>query len=240
MIESVWKQQMNWAFYVSQDYRLTDVQFKQDALSTACKVMRHARRVIEIIIDRLKSRGYEFVEPKRVHIKPSPDVADWAAEFEAEGIYLPISFQAWLQEIGTINLMGTDKSWRCCGYHGLENKEVWYTDPLVVEVDKEYIYSEFENWRYQTSEEGFEEIGPFCIPFAPDDLHKANISGGAPYEIHSDKPIVDPLVLNERHGFSFFAYVRHACSWGGFPGFEIIDDAPIRFLAEMQEGLESF
>lgn len=240
MVENAWQQQMKWAFYVAQDYRLIDSQFKQDALNNACKIMRLARKNIELIVDRLKLRGYEFVDPKRVHIAPSADIAHWVAEFEAEGIYLPIAFQAWLQEVGSVNLMGTDKEWPNCGYHGLAQNEMWYTDPLVVEVDKEYIYSEFENWKYQIDEEGSDEIGPFRIPFAPDDLHKANISGGSPYELRADKLYVDPMVLNERHCFSFVAHIRHACFWGGFPGFEIIDDVPIQFLAEMRQGLELF
>jgi hypothetical protein len=34
------------------------------------------------------------------------------------------------------------------------------------------------------------------------------------------------------------AHIRHAFAWGGFPGFEIIDNAPKHFLAEMRDGLE--
>jgi hypothetical protein len=232
--------QADWAFYVAQDYRLNEIQFRRDAQNIARTIMQSARRNIELVISRLKSRGYEFIEPDRVHILPEPDVADWAAKFESQGIYLPIALQAWLQEVGTVNLMGTDKSWPCSGYSGFGQKEVWYADPLVVEVDKDLIYSEFENWKSQCEEEGIQEAGPFCIPFAPDDLHKANISGGLPYELCAAHPVLDPIVLNERHCFSFVAHIRHAFSWAGFPGFEIIGSnrIPIDFLNEIRNGLE--
>jgi hypothetical protein len=167
MAENAWQRQMKWAFYVALDYRLADVQFRCEALNLGRTIMQRARRNTETIVARLKSRGYEFVESDRVHKPPAPDVADWITELEAQGIYLPIALQAWLQEVGTVNLMGTDESWPCSGYHGLGQGEVWHTDPLVVEVDKGYLCEEFRDWKSRCDEDGFEEVGPFCIPFAP-------------------------------------------------------------------------
>jgi hypothetical protein len=217
---------------------LTEAYFRDEALREARAIMQSSRKSIDKIIDRLITRGYEFVDTDCIHKSVQSGLSDWVNELQAKGIYLPISLQAWLFEIGTVDLRGTDKSWQCSGYHGLGQGEVWYPDPLVVNVDKDLIYDEFENWKEMCNEEGVGVVGPFCIPFAPDHLHKANMSGGLPYQLCADRPSVDPIVLNERHCFSFVAHIRNSLAWGGFPGFEMIESPPAQFLEELRNGLE--
>jgi hypothetical protein len=68
--------------------------------------------------------------------------------------------------------------------------------------------------------------GPFRLQFAPDYIHKANVSGGPAYEVDAYAPQVDVLVLNEPRGHTFVAHIREALAWGGFPGFRYLSEVP--------------
>jgi hypothetical protein len=60
--------------------------------------------------------------------------------------------------------------------------------------------------------------GRICI--ALDAYHKAEFSGGAPYELALPDARADGELLNERHGLFFVDYLRLAFRWGGFPGYD--------------------
>ena len=53
------------------------------------------------------------------------------------------------------------------------------------------------------------EDGVESIIIAPDDLHKANTSGGEPYEIEVPDLGADGKFLNERHEL----YLSSTCAW---------------------------
>jgi hypothetical protein len=77
------------------------------------------------------------------------------------------------------------------------------------------MLSEYE-WR---SEDGLVTAeSPFLIEFAPDYLHKANISGGSPYGLAVPNAGVDGLVIGDIHQTTFNNYLRVAFEWAGFPG----------------------
>jgi len=232
-------QQIEWAcLYGSSDHRLVEPSFRQAARDTACEMMTRARLNLELILARLRARNYEFAAPPDAFVPPPSDVVALVDRLEADGIHLPVALEAWLIEVGTsVNLTGTDPRWPRSGYYGSGSDDVWFPDALFLHLDEDFIRYEFAEWQARVDLSGVDQAGPFCIPFAPDYLHKSNISGGGPYELPASTPSVDPLVLNERHRFSFVAYVRHAFEWGGFPGFEVTDSAPSEFLDEMRSGL---
>jgi hypothetical protein len=188
--------------------------------------MRRARSCIESIIDKLLKGGYRFLDTARAHQAPDPDLLEWLEQYERQGIYLPVSLQAWLANVGNVDLRGTHPAWPRPGYvfEGMvPTNEVLYTDPLVVQVSSDYIAYSRKEWESSVREDGLESAGPFSIAIAPDYIHKANLSGGPPYEIRSDSAAVDSLLFNERHCTSFTNYLRVALRWGGFPGFEYIN-----------------
>jgi hypothetical protein len=84
MIKGTWNNQVKWASYVSQDFRLADAQFRDEALSEARLIMQAARKSIDKIIDRLITRRYEFVEMDFIHKSPS-SLSDWLNELEGKG-----------------------------------------------------------------------------------------------------------------------------------------------------------
>lgn len=74
-----------------------------------------------------------------------------------------------------------------------------------------------------------------CFDLAPDELHKANISGGT-HEIPLPDTSADPILLGVRGrpGVTFVEYLRAAIAHGGFPGWELNGlplPEPLRALA---------
>ncbi|MFG2754095.1 hypothetical protein [Streptomyces xanthophaeus] len=61
-----------------------------------------------------------------------------------------------------------------------------------------------------------EIAGPLELTIAADYLHKANISGGAPYSVWLPHAGADPLVREEEHVLSFTDYLRRAFAGKGF------------------------
>ena len=93
-----------------------------------------------------------------------------------------MTVRAWIEIVGDVNLLGVHADWPAD----------LVTDPLVVEFEykswnwgrqdrlavRAHFEGEYDSWRYN-ADEGV-ECGPFTLDVAPDALHKANISGGAP------------------------------------------------------------
>ena len=80
------------------------------------------------------------------------------------------------------------------------------------------------------------------LDLAPDYLHKANTSGGAPYQIELPFFGADPVFVNEAHELPFVDYLRLCFRWADFPRLEVYADRPdVReFLQVMGNGLEQF
>jgi hypothetical protein len=83
---------------------------------------------------------------------------------------------------------------------------------------------------------------PCNLDLAPDCLHKANISGRAPYGIELPYLGADPVFVHEEHGLAFVDYLRLAFRWGGFPRLERhAHDADVRkFVVDMTRETEPF
>ena len=79
----------------------------------------------------------------------------------------------------------------------------------------EYLIAEWLDWR---DDDDFD--GVYALDVAPDALHKANISGGAPYGFALPSADPDPIFANEPHGLRFTEYLRLCFRFGGFPGLE--------------------
>jgi hypothetical protein len=61
---------------------------------------------------------------------------------------------------------------------------------------------------------------PYVIPIAPDDYHKADVSGGMWYNASVPAVAEDPPLNDERHRITFVEYLELAVRWGGFPGLD--------------------
>lgn len=81
-----------------------------------------------------------------------------------------------------------------------------------------------------------EDGRPYRLELAPDDLHKANISGGDPYYCEVPDPAAD-VTFHDSEKHLFVQYLRRAFRWGGFPGWEHDPRCPEREIAHLAEGL---
>ncbi len=214
----------DWACLVGQSHRLGDEQFREEALGFALQLMVRVRSWAAETVEALQKSGYRFVYPERAILDPDSDASDWVRELRQKGVHLSLAFEAWLRVIGGVNLMGTHPSWSRSAYafdDSADRQEPIYTDPLVVEMPKDYANYLYDEWLEARSQS--EAQSPFRVEIAPDHLHKANVSGGLPYQLSAGRPAVDGFVWNERHGIGFVGYLRKAIEWGGFPGFDYLD-----------------
>ncbi|MFK8004314.1 MAG: hypothetical protein AB8H86_32410 [Polyangiales bacterium] len=77
---------------------------------------------------------------------------------------------------------------------------------------------------------------------APDALHKANISGGAPYGIELPFAGVDAVFGNSEYSLPLVEYLRECVRWGGFPRLARYDgrEDVLAFVERMTDGIEPF
>lgn len=210
---------MEWASLLEQPNRLDDKAFRNRALDFASEMLAPVRDWASRTVDHLDRSGYQFCWPEKAVVGPESDTAEWIAALADKKVHIPIALEAWLRTVGSINFMGTHPEWLKSGY--VDPSRGWdgdpfYTDPIVVELPSDYVTYLQDEW--QEACLAGDDPGPFVIDVAPDYLHKANISGGMPYQMYADKPALDGIVLNERRCTTFMGYLRIAVRWGGFPG----------------------
>lgn len=219
-----------------------------DASAVARETMQRVRHNIEILIPRLRELGYQIggsgeitplphwfqedlssAEGKsfRPYVPPHSETYHFLEQLTHTIGPLPLSLQAFYQEVGGVNFIGTHSRWdilvetiyrqRHLNRTGLDPLSL---DPLIDEVatfflDEYHGYCEFpEDW----------PEGPFRLELAPDSHHKYGVSGGAPYEMAVPDASIDGLFLNEWHNTTFVDYLRTCLHFGGLPGLEMAQE----------------
>jgi len=197
------------------------------AKQVAQETMRRVAANVDALVERLLSIDYIFKEedphwyraaererprrgtPKasevRARVPPGPEAQQQLRELEELAGPLPLSLAAFYEIVGSVGLMG---------YHDTiapDSGGHFLPDPLVV-LPLDAMLQEIAS--------GYSEG---AITIAPDSFHKANFSGGAPYEMKLPDPRADGELLNESRGLFFVDYLRLAFRHGGFPGYEGID-----------------
>jgi hypothetical protein len=179
-----------------------------EARAVAAETMVRARANVERLLVGLPALGFEFENPMpKVLDPPSRTIVAELDELERVTGSLPLSLRAWYEHVGNVNLAGANPAW-----------QYELTDPLVVDAPLDYVRSEFDDWLSSRSTPWARPT--FRIPIAPDALHKANISGGSPYEIDVPTEAADGLLLWEPGQTTFVSYLRHAFQWAGLPGWD--------------------
>jgi hypothetical protein len=139
--------------------------------------------------------------------------------------------------VGEVWLCGTLPGWEppWFAFGDLETYPVT-ADPLVL-PPAAWLATELAGW---DSDEWVEAKRPWRFGFAPDDLHKAGISGGT-HDIVLPAATADPLLLGVeyRDGVTLVEYLRASLAHGGFAGAEFMP-APPPLLAEISAELVPF
>jgi len=192
--------------------------FRAEVLEVAEETMRRVARNADLITERLRGEGWRALmgEPR------TPPSAGDAPQFDRiesiTGGLLPPSLRAFWTIVGGIDWVWDykcDQPLPDLGV-GLPMDEM---DPLCVEPASVIAYL-FEEWEEQRKQPDPDLVDPFRLSLAPDYLHKANISGGAPYTIELPFHGADPVFAYERHELPFVDYLRLSFRWSGFPGLD--------------------
>jgi len=198
-----------------------------DIWSVIAEAMCRTRRNIETLIERLQNANYQFVDTTYPPIHfgqplSTPDdeslaFRDWLDDLTGP---LPLTLRGWIEFVGDVNLLGNHPNWP---------ETEMLSDALAVEFEyrecktsadaRTYYRYELEEWQYAVEEDGREEVGPFRLNFAPDALHKVNVSGGGPYGVIVPDDHVDGMLDLDGRRLYFIDYLRECFEWGGFPGF---------------------
>jgi hypothetical protein len=178
--------------------------YARPARLVAQETMRRVAANVDTVIRRLGSMGYRFRMQKGAHIPPGAQTDRFLKQLDELAGPAPLSRATFYEIVGSVDLTG---------YHELltaSSLGYFLPDPLVV-FPLDQVLLEHD----AAAEANF---GRICI--APDVYHKAEFSGGAPYEMALSDARADGELLNERHGLFFVEYLRLAFRWGGFPGYD--------------------
>jgi len=221
--------------------QLPDDALRREAAAVARSTMQRVRTNVEIVTARLKAAGYPFDSSLPPWTPPASAVeGDVHRIEEAAGGPVPASLRAFWTIVGEVQ-------WK----HA-EDEEVkdppWGRDLKIAEADPPYVlsaanaYFSVEEWQDRLQEHHAEVVGPLELDLAPDYLHKANISGGAPYAITVPNDSADAILENEEHALPFVDYLRLCFKWGGFSRLEraSLSDRSRGFLESLRRELLPF
>ena len=198
------------------------------------------RSNVERITERLRRVGYPFDECLPPWSPPSRDVAAQIACIEeaAEGP-CPSSLRAFWTVVGEVNWKHADDA--ATGDAPWAGVAIAEGDPLCIDGART-AWACVAEWLERRKTEHVEVVGPLEVELAPDHLHKANISGGAPYSIRMPSHLADPPFEHEEHALPFVDYLRLCFRNGGFSRIARLA-LPARardFMDGLRRGLESF
>jgi len=216
--------------------RLDEVPAEQvdDVTAVATETMRRVAGHVRRIADGLAELGFvPGSERIPVHEPPSADDVEDIAVLDEETGGLPIAFAACLREVGGVSFLGD-----CAALQLFYNERYSprtmppgpeYPDPLSL-PPANYLRYSWDDFR-EDAEDGDE----FGFPFAPDELHKANISGST-HVLYLPDRSPDPVIYRVagRRDVTLVSYLRISIRWGGFPGWSFAPDRAPAALAGLR------
>jgi len=218
-----------WRELVSLGADVREAPYAADALAVAYETMRRVQANVRTVVERLTAMHYTFDTPNwrremgRGYTLPPADIHRQIASFEREYAVLPLSLRTFFEVVGEVYLIGSHPTLA-------PTRGPVAPDPLVV-----YSLDDCAAILDEDEEDG----GPSAITIAPDDLHKADTSGGAPYEMAIPDLRADGELLNERHQLFFIDYLRLSFRFGGFPGYDGVVEVP-EAISALKAGLLDF
>jgi hypothetical protein len=216
--------------------RLAEVPAEQvdDVTAVATETMRRVAAHVRRIADGLAELGFERgSEGIPVHEPPTDDELADIARLDEETGGLPIAFAACLREVGGVSFLGD-----CAALQLFYNEPYSprtmppgpeYPDPLSL-PPASYLRDSWDEFR-EDAEPGDE----FGFAFAPDELHKANISGST-HVLYLPDRSPDPVIYRVagRRDVTLVTYLRISIGWGGFPGWSFEPDRAPAALAQLR------
>lgn len=210
------------------------------AREVAFETMRRARTNVELLLARLNTLGYRFASSGHtlwdtVWVPPTPETLDQLTAFDHQHGPLPLSVYAWHAVVGSVNFMGSHPHLSMYAGHRDQRGEPpyrgAYSDPLVIfpplaECVEPYDAPDGNAWAAR------------MLVVAPDDVHKAGLSGGPAFGVSIPNVAMDGRIISEGWaGESFLNYLRGYFTWGRFPGLQANRNPPHQELAFLTKDL---
>lgn len=238
-----------------------------DARAVARETMMRARANVELLVERLTALGYHFVsdalgDAPTPHVRPSPESLAALRALEDEFGSLPLAIETWYEVVGAVDFMGSypglsayeriDPNNLLMSHQGQPVRMSLFPQPHIVgpasasdlqpnqdpTSDPLVVWPAIEALADEEPESDDEDEPAFSLGFAPDALHKANVSGGdGPHIGFGDAGMDAPMSGDDWNGTPFVAYLRAVFVWGGFPGLRDEPNPPRELLAQLTEGL---
>jgi hypothetical protein len=212
----------------------------REAVLVARAMMSRVRSNIEILIPRLKTLGYQFVDGDwvsywekkeqgkslltaeqqaeedelfRIFRAPPPQTSSLLDELEQRVGRLPLSVKVWYEEVGSVNFIGMFPA-------SVDRELCVELDPLLI-VPVDYLMGQFPFRTPKEWEEARDEDGSIEVDLAVDALLKYNYSGSGAYSIKAPCPAFDTtfdLIGYYESSPTFVNYLRTCFQWGGIFG----------------------
>lgn len=179
-----------------------------DARAVARETMTRAKHNVEILIERLRTLNYRFLDPKEIWITPDQDTIVALDAFDALYGFLPLSLRKLYEVVGSVCFMGSHSKSSYMDSFDSGTSNPFYSDPLVIDPFKDppLCFNADMVFDY-TGEETTDP--PYGIYLAPDAIQKANHSGGGPTQIMVPNPVMDtPLISEQWDGVLFMSYLQ--------------------------------
>lgn len=235
----------------------------QDAWAVALETMRRVRHNLELLIPRLRQKGFTFgehflgtlSEGDRQHLQqiapilstPNNSTAKRLSALEEEIGILPLSLRAFYVVVEGVNLVGSLPEWQALRPDGIDNPVEfarnhpqfdWRHYSLDRGLDPLFVWSldaQIEMLAGIKTQvvESGEQLTPYPLNLAPDYLSKYGIGGDGPYTIVTPCSTADALVQGEWHTTTFVDYLRICLRWAGMPGLQRADSPPYADVAEL-------
>lgn len=206
-----------------------------EAYTVAVETMGRARQNLDTIMEYLIGHNYIFgmdlddgISPVLAWTRPDSSTSEMLRRLTQLIGPIPLSLRAWWEVVGSVSLQGA--------FQDLADDEgLPMSDPLMIPPLSE-VLAEVEDLRG-------EEIVT-ALDLAPDVYHKADISGGLPYQIQVPNSLADGPLRNVRillpcppgskPGYKdvetnelFVEYLRRSFAWAGFPGLAFVENEPM-------------
>jgi hypothetical protein len=209
-----------------------DHEQRADVDAVATETMRRVSGHVRRIEGQLRNLGFQPAEEVNRAINDGERADLVRIEKELGG--LPAALKAMYLVVGPVSFMGDCPALHLSYSSPLDlmpdspemPPSANFPDPLVL-PSVTYLRDEID---WKRSYEGFR------VDFAPDELHKANVSGDHGIDFWLPDTSANPQLFGTwgDGGFGLVNYLREALYWGGFPGYQHEPDAAPPALARLQ------
>lgn len=199
----------------------------EDCAAVARQTMERVRRHVVRLTEQYAQLGFTVWEPFEAICPPSQEDSATLDLLAAEIGGLPAALDACLRCVGSACLVGEVPA-----LDPAPGSALLLPDPLVLpsvqwlaeawsEVSEGGPDSEVDDDPRSPFSWDYYEQDCFYFSFAPDEDHKAGLSGGT-YDIRLPSTVADPVIRGIDDGVlanpTLVEYLRHAVAWGGRPG----------------------